>query len=90
MSEKKNVVAIEGRDKFMNLCIKVLPHLNAIQDALIESKASGEDGGASISVNADGYMSFRPYGSEWEMNRFSSDGHAKIKYEHSEVVELPE
>lgn len=90
MSEKKNVVAIEGRDEFMDLCVKVLPHLNAIQDALVESKASGDDRGASISVNADGYMSFRPYGSKWEMNRFSSDGQAKIKYEHSEVVELTE
>ena len=90
MAEMKNAVAIEGRDEFMDLCVKVLPHLNAIHDALVESKAYGEDKGASISVNADGYMSFSPYGSKWEMKRFSMDGQAKIKYEHSEVVELPE
>ncbi len=90
MAEKKNVVAIEGREEFMDLCVKVLPHLIAIQNALVESTASGEDRSASISVSADGYLSFRPYGSKWELNRFSADGQAKIKYEHSEIVELPE
>lgn len=90
MAEKKNVVAIEGRDEFMDLCVKVLPHLTAIQDALVESKASGKDEGASISVHADGYISFHLYGSKWEMNKYSSDAQAKIKYEHSEVVELTE
>ncbi len=89
MGEKKNVVTIEGRNEFMGLCVEVLPHINAIRDALEKSGISG-DKTASISVSADGYVSFHTYGSKWEMNRFSADGRAKIKYEHTEEVELPE
>ena len=89
MEKKKNVVTIEGRNEFMELCVEVLPHINAIRDAL-EKSGIGGDKSASISVSPDGYVSFRTYGSKWEMNRFSMDGKAKIKYEHTEEVELPE
>lgn len=89
MEEKKNVETIGGRNEFMGLCVEVLPHINAIRDALEKSGISG-DKSASIYVSPDGYVSFRTYGSKWEMSRFSMDGKAIIKYEYNEEVELQE
>lgn len=89
MGKENNNVVIEGRNEFMGLCKEVLPHINAIRDALKKSSISG-DKGARISVNADGYIDFHAYGSKWEMNRYSTDEKAKIKYEHTEEVELTE
>lgn len=86
---EKNVVTINGRNEFMELCKEVLPHINAIQDALKKSGIEGDKTG-SISVSADGYVNFHTYGSKWEMSRFSADKKARIKYEHTEEVELPE
>lgn len=88
MAGEKNVVTIEGRNEFMELCKQVLPHLDALKGILENSGIAG-DKSASISVGVDGYISFHTYGSKWEMNRFSG-GKARIKYEHTEEVVLPE
>lgn len=83
MSKEK----IEISEKqFTELCKAVYPHLKVIQEAL---KGNGEEMTASISVCSDGYLSFHPYSSDWELVKFK-DSQAMMKYEHRTVLEMEE
>ena len=83
MSKEK----IEMTEKqFTELCKAVYPHLKAIQEVL---KGNGEEMSASISVGSDGYFSFHPYSSDWELVKFK-DSQATMKYVHRTVLEMEE
>lgn len=85
MSKKEVVIA--GRDNFKEVCEQVLPHLTAIEEIM---KKKGITESASITVGVDGYLSYRIYGSNWEMNRYDSDGRVTIRNEYREEITLPD
>lgn len=84
MSKKEVVIA--GRDDFKEVCEQVLPHLTAIEEIM---KKKGITESASITVGVDGYMSYRIYNSNWEMNRYASGGRVTIRNEYREEIMMP-
>lgn len=84
MSENNRMSA----ETFAELSREVLPHIVAIRECL--KKRFGADQGASITINTDGFINFKPYNQEWELTRYSCSGEAVISYEYKEVLELEE
>lgn len=83
MSKEREKTAMTEK-QFEELCKAVYPHLKAIQNVLSDTKMS-----ASISVGDDGYISFHPYSSDWELVKFG-DSPATMKYEHRAILEIEE
>lgn len=83
MSKEREKAAMT-EEQFKELCKAVYPHLKAIQNVLSDTKMS-----ASISVGDDGYISFHPYSSDWELVKFK-DSQATMKYEHRTILEMEE
>lgn len=75
------------REAFMGLCINVLPLIGEIIE---NAKKSGVDGMVGLTVATDGYISFDIHNSRWKMGRLNSESPAKIEYQYSEVVNVPE
>jgi len=75
------------REAFMGLCINVLPLIRKIIE---NAKKSGVDGMVGLTVTTDGYISFDVHNSRWKMGRRDSESPAKIEYQYSEVVSVPE
>lgn len=83
MSKEREKVEMTEK-QFEELCQAVYPHLKAIQNVLSDTKMS-----ASISIVDDGYISFHPYSSDWELVKFK-DSQAAMKYEHRTILEMEE
>ncbi|MCM1559614.1 MAG: hypothetical protein NC123_08720 [Butyrivibrio sp.] len=75
------------REAFMGLCINVLPLIGEIIE---NAKKSGVDGMVGLTVATDGYISFDIHNSRWKMARLNGESPAKIEYQYSEVVDVPE
>lgn len=61
-----------------------------IGEIIKNAKKSGVDGMVGLTVATDGYISFDIHNSRWKMGRRNSESPAKIEYQYSEVVDVPE
>lgn len=75
------------REAFMGLCINVLPLIGEIIE---NAKKSGVEGMVGLSMDTNGYFSFDVHESRWKMVRMGGESPAKIEYQYSEVVSVPE
>lgn len=80
----------KAAEEFRKVATEVLPHLQAVVEVM--KKYYGAEKGASISVNTDGYINFRPYDEEWELTKYSSESgaNASIRYEYREMLSFEE
>lgn len=74
-------------NEFKNLCIEVLPAIGNIEKVL---EKAGVTESANVRISKNGYLAFEIYGSEWRMARYEKEGPAKIIYEHSEEISVPD
>lgn len=79
--------SIEEKEEFKGLCLEVLPLANKLQEIL---KSRGITELASITLSADGYMTFSHHDTEWEMNRVDKESSTRIRCQFSEEIELKE
>lgn len=75
------------KEAFMGLCINVLPLIGEIIES---AKKSGVEGMVGLTVATNGYISFDVHNSRWKMGRMDNESPAKIEYQFSEVVNVPE
>lgn len=75
------------KEAFMDLCINVLP---LIEEIIENAKKSGVEGMVGVTMTTNGYISFDVHNSNWEMKRIDNESPAKIEYQYSEVVNMPE
>ncbi len=75
------------KEAFKGLCINVPPPIGEIIES---ARKSGVEGMIGISVATDGYFSFDVHNSSWKMARLDNDSPVKIKYEHSEEIQVSE
>lgn len=88
MSKEKNIREIENkREEFLFLSKKVYPLIEQIRSALKESSFGDS---AFIVIGSGDYMEFKPYDSEWRLNRYSNDGSPVAQFEHKEKIYLEE
>ncbi len=75
------------KEAFMGLCTNVLPLIGGIIE---NAKRSGVEGMVGLSMDTNGYFSFDVHNSRWRMTRIDEGSSAKIEYQYSEVVSVPE
>lgn len=87
MDSKAVFTQESNREAFMGLCVNVLPLIDKI---IGSAKEGGVDGMVGITVDTNGYVSFDVHNSRWKMGRLDSGSPAKIEYQYSEVLDIPE
>lgn len=87
MEEKRYFTDENSKEEFKSLCVAVLPRIEAIMRII---KEKGIEASTSISLGAEGYLNFHVYGSRWEMTKYRDECMARIRYEYSEEIEVPE
>lgn len=88
MQENVEKMVTEEKEKFMNLSNEVMPLLKEINEKL---EKYGYVKYTYITLNPeDGYMSFEPRETEWELRKFKGEHEAKICLDIREKVELEE
>lgn len=81
-------MVIEEKKRFMSLSKEVMPLLREINEKL---EKYGYVKSTYITLNPeDGYMSFEPRETEWELRKFKGEQEAKICLDIREKVELEE
>lgn len=81
-------MVIEEKKRFMSLSKEVMPLLREINEKL---EKYGYVKSTYITLNPeDGYMSFEPRETEWELRKFKGEHEAKICLDIREKVELEE
>lgn len=73
MAEKKKMIQ---ETKMTELCKDAWPHIAGLLDA---AKKHNIEGMISLAFSADGYVSFNPYNSEWEMVCTSSTPEPELR-----------
>lgn len=88
MSKEKNIREIENKkEEFLALSKEVYPLIERIRSALRESPFGDS---AFIVIGSGDYMEFKPYDSEWRLNKYSNDGAPVAQFEYKERIVLEE
>lgn len=75
------------RDSFKDLCMKVLPMIGGIMQAV---KESGVEAMSNLTTGEDGYFRFNVHGSQWELLKLKDDEAISIRHNYSEAIKMPE